>query len=90
MITASHNPKEYNGFKVYNARGGQITPDEAAKIEKYLPAVFPGPDLPTEAEAIAKGLFFRGGKAEEAVHHLGIGQQDEQSEKVSFDAGPHC
>jgi phosphoglucomutase len=32
MITASHNPPEYNGFKVYNEDGGQITPSQAEQI----------------------------------------------------------
>jgi len=32
VITASHNPPEYNGFKVYGKDGAQITPDIAKEI----------------------------------------------------------
>lgn len=32
MITASHNPKEYNGYKLYDANGCQLIPELAAKV----------------------------------------------------------
>ena len=32
MITASHNPSEYNGYKVYSSDGGQITPPKDIEI----------------------------------------------------------
>lgn len=39
MITASHNPKEYNGYKVYNSTGGQILDKEADSIYNSIEAV---------------------------------------------------
>ena len=38
VITASHNPKEYNGYKVYGNDGGQITDEAAKEILGYIDA----------------------------------------------------
>jgi phosphomannomutase len=36
MITASHNPAEYNGFKIKNASGGAASPEVTRAVEKLL------------------------------------------------------
>ncbi len=36
MITASHNPKEYNGYKVYGEDGAQMSPAATEQVVQYI------------------------------------------------------
>lgn len=64
MITASHNPKEYNGYKVYNAAGCQITLEAANEIASYFEALNAFQDVKTldYKESLQKGLISLIGK----------------------------
>ena len=39
MVTASHNPKEFNGYKVYGEDGGQMPPADASALTDYIRAI---------------------------------------------------
>jgi len=39
VVTASHNPKEYNGYKVYDQYGCQLVPHDAKQVIAYVDAV---------------------------------------------------
>ena len=58
-ITASHNPKEYNGYKVYWSDGAQLPPEPAAEIAKQMEAIdiFTGFKSMDFDKALAEGLI---------------------------------
>lgn len=39
MITASHNPKNYNGIKVYGSDGGQLLTEPSLELSRYIDTV---------------------------------------------------
>src|SRR5260370_14216614 len=41
MITASHNPPHFNGFKIKAAFGGSATPETTSAVEKFVDAHAP-------------------------------------------------
>lgn len=57
IITASHNPSKYNGYKCYDPNGYQMTDEAAAKTYDYIQKVdmFTGAKLVDFDEAVARG-----------------------------------
>jgi len=59
MVTASHNPAKYNGYKVYGPDGCQITTEAAAEILREIEKldVFSSPKALSFDEGMQKGLI---------------------------------
>ena len=62
MITASHNPKEYNGYKVYGEDGAQMSPEATKRVVAYIEkrdyfGVKKEPVALTRAEIVGKDGF---------------------------------
>ncbi|WP_018662057.1 phospho-sugar mutase [Heyndrickxia acidiproducens] len=59
VITASHNPKEYNGYKVYGPDGGQLPPEAADQLIGYVNRIENELTIEVgeEKELVEKGLL---------------------------------
>lgn len=57
MITASHNPPEYNGYKIYNSEGCQCGLDETARVIDCISEVGDPLDIPSLGIDEAAGLI---------------------------------
>ena len=95
MITASHNPKEYNGYKVYWEDGAQIVDPQATGIVSSVGAVdiFNDIKLMDEKEAIDKGLLvYVGEKLDdrfiEEVKKNAINPNVKNKDKIKFVYSP--
>jgi phosphoglucomutase len=72
MITASHNTKEYNGYKVYDAAGEQSLPNEADAISAHIEKVDIFDDVKTVAPefggAFAERIAAAAERSDDAAH----------------------
>ncbi len=76
-VTASHNPKEYNGYKVYWSDGAQLPPEKAALVAAEMKNIDVLADLPMAAldAAVRDGTIeLIGAEADEAFLKEALGQ----------------
>ena len=71
VITASHNPKQYNGYKVYAAYGGQLGPEESLDVMACIQKLDPFKDVKRIGyqEGVAKGLILKIGEEIDRLYY---------------------
>jgi phosphomannomutase len=57
VITASHNPPDYNGYKLKSHYGGPSVPADIAAVEALIPDTVPVLQLPSIEQMLNQGLL---------------------------------
>jgi len=70
MITASHNPKEYNGYKVYWSDGGQIVPPHDTGIMAEVEAIIDWNQIQTAPASSSLIQRINGALDDEYLHAI--------------------
>ncbi|TXH41299.1 MAG: phospho-sugar mutase [Actinobacteria bacterium] len=79
MVTASHNPPDDNGYKVYLGDGSQIVPPADAEISACIAAVGAVADIPRSEDYLTLDETVLGSYIQRAVSILGDGPRDVES-----------
>lgn len=84
VITASHNPKEYNGYKAYGEDGGQLPPSSSDYVISIIAKtdIFNDVKVMDEAEAKAKGLIEIIGEEVDKVYLENVYKQSITTEAI--------
>ncbi|UOF91453.1 phospho-sugar mutase [Fodinisporobacter ferrooxydans] len=84
VITASHNPPEYNGFKVYGPDGCQAVPELASRLKESISRVdeFSNVKTISKEEAIAERLFAIIGEEVDAAYSRAVTNMLQRQEVV--------
>ncbi len=89
VITASHNPPSYNGFKLKSALGGPMIPAQIAEVEALIPEKAPE-DLPSLAALrqmeLLEEVDLESMYVEQARSHFDLERINQSSIRLAYDA----